>query len=138
VSARKIGAQPHARDRGLKVVRDRRQKLDPFRNLLGNASLHGVERGRGARHFLRTILWQRFTAQIRTQAVGRAFEAHQRSRRELHGNPGEECENTGLNGERRRQPGRNGRSQRRELHRHRAAVLEANAMPVGNRFGGSR
>src|SRR6266436_7231533 len=122
-----ISAQPHARDRGLKIVRDRRQNLDPFRSLLGNASLHGVERGSGARHFLRTILRERFTAQIRSQAVGRALEARQRLRRELHGNPGEECEKTELNRERRRQPARNARSQLEELDQQRATVLETNA-----------
>ena len=43
--AQEISAQPHPRDRGLKIVRDRRQNPDSFRDLLGNASLHGVERG---------------------------------------------------------------------------------------------
>ena len=102
-----IGAQPHARDRGLKIVRDRRQNLDPFRNLLGDAPLHGVERGSGARHFLRTIFRQGLTAQIRAQAVRRMLEARQRVRRELHGKPDEECDDAELNSERRRQPGRN-------------------------------
>src|SRR5438309_10823109 len=69
-----ISAQPHARDRSLKAARDSRQNLDPFRSLLGNASLHGVECGSSARHFLRTILRERLTAQIRTQAVGGALE----------------------------------------------------------------
>src|SRR5207249_4685513 len=67
-----ISAQPHARDRSLKAARDSRQNLDPFRSLLGNASLHGVECGSSPRHFLRTILRERLTAQIRTQAVGGA------------------------------------------------------------------
>ena len=80
-----ISAQPHARDRGLKIVRDRRQNLDSFRDLLGDASLHGVERGSGARHFLRTILRERLATQIRAQAVGRALEARQWLRRELDG-----------------------------------------------------
>ena len=122
-----ISAQPHARDRGLKIVRDRRQNLDPFRDLLGNASLHGVERGSGARHFLRTILRERLTAQIRAQAVGRVLEARQRLRRELYGNPDEECDNTELNGERRRQPGRNDFPLPKDLERQRAAVLQVNA-----------
>src|SRR3954447_16312492 len=73
-----ISAQPHARDRSLKTARYPRQDLDPFRSLPGNASLHGVERGGGARDFLRTILRQRLTAQIRTQAVARVLEARQR------------------------------------------------------------
>src|SRR3954453_8506178 len=112
-----ISAQPHARDRGLKIVRDRRQNLDPFRNLLGNASLHGVERGSGARHFLRTILRERLTAQIRAKDVGRVLEARQRLRRELDGKPDEECDDTELNGERRRQPGRYDFPRRKDLER---------------------
>src|SRR5215475_2239194 len=119
-----ISAQSHARDRGLKIVRDRRQNLDPFRDLLGNAPLHDVERGRGARHFLWTVLRKRLTAQIRAQAVGRVLEARQRLRRELHGNPDEESENTELNGERRRQPGRNGRPLPKDLDRQRATILQ--------------
>src|SRR5437879_2250172 len=119
-----ISAQPHARDRGLKIVRDRRQNLDPFRDLLGNAPLHGVERGGGARHFLRTILRERLTAQIRAQAVGRVLEARQRLRRELYGNPDEECDNAELNGDRRRQPWRNDFPRRKDLERQRAAVLQ--------------
>src|SRR5882757_8733538 len=104
-----ISAQPHARDRILKAARYPRQNLDPLHSLLGNASLHSVECGSGARHFLRTILRERLPAQIRAQAVGRALEARQRLCRELHGNPGEECEKTELNSERRGQPGRNDR-----------------------------
>src|SRR5882757_11057185 len=119
-----ISAQPHARDRILKTARDPRQNLDPFHSLLGNASLHGVERRSGARHFLRTILRERLTAQIRAQAVGRVLEARQRLRRELYGNPDEECDNTELNGERRRQPGRNDFPRRKDLERQRAAVLQ--------------
>src|SRR6201991_4772370 len=97
-----ISAQPHARDRGLKIVRDRRQNLDAFRDLLGDASLHGVERGSNARHFPRTILRQRLTAHIRARAVGRLLEARQRLRCELYGNPDEESDKTELSGERRR------------------------------------
>jgi hypothetical protein len=122
--AQKISAQPHARDRGLKIMRDRRQNLDPFRDLLGNAPLHDVERGGGARHFLRTILRQQLTAQIRTQAVGRVLEARQRLRRVLHGKPDEEGDDAKLNRERRRQPGRNGRERRQALELQRAPVLE--------------
>src|SRR5437870_1068728 len=122
-----ISAQPHARDRGLKIVRDRRQNLDSFRNLLGNASLHGVERGSDARHFLRTILRERLSAQIRAQAVGRVLEARQRLRRELNGKPDEEGDNTELNGERRRQPGRNDFPLRKDRERQRAAVLQVDA-----------
>src|SRR5262245_2203273 len=122
-----ISAQPHAGDRGLKIVRDRRQNLDPFRNLLGNAPLHGVERGSGARHFLRTILRERLTAQIRAQAVGRVLEARQRLRRELYGQPDEECDNTELNGERRRQPGRNDFPVWNDRDRQRATVLQVDA-----------
>src|SRR3954451_12940917 len=122
-----IGAQPHARNRGLKIVRDRRQNLDSFRDLLGNASLHGVERRSGARHLLRTILRERLTAQIRAQAVGRALEPRQRLRRELYGNPDEECDDTELNGERRRQPGRNDFLRRKDRDRHGAAVLQVHA-----------
>src|SRR5258705_7774614 len=121
-----ISAQPHARDRILKTARDPRQNLDPLHSLLGNAPLHGVECGSGARHFLRTILRERRAAQIRTQAVGRALEARQRSCRELHGNPGEECEKTELNGERRGQPGRTRPPRRTVFDRHRTAVLEVN------------
>src|ERR1700752_709304 len=122
--AQEISAQPHPRDRGLKIVGDRRQNVDSFRYLLGNASLHGVERGSGARHFLRTILRERLTAQIRAQAVGRVLEARQRLRRELYGNPDEECDNTELNGERRRQPGRNDWPLPKDLERQRATVLQ--------------
>src|ERR1700742_1587709 len=93
-----IRAQPHARDRGLKIVRDRRQNLDSLRDLFGDAPLHGVERGSGARLSLRTNLRERLTAQIRAQAVARALEARQRLCRELYGNPDEECDNTELNG----------------------------------------
>ena len=121
-----ISAQPHPRDRSLKAARDPRQNLDPFHRLLGNAPLHGVERGSGARHFLRTILRERPGAQIRTQAVGRALETRQRSRRELHGNPGAKCENAELNGERRGQPGRTHPPRRAVFDRHRTAVLEVN------------
>src|SRR5579864_8752161 len=122
--AQEISAQPHSRDRSLKIVGDRRQNLDPFRDLLGNASLHGVERGSSTRHFLWTILRERLAAQIRAQAVGRALEARQRLRRELYGNPDEQCDDTELNGERRRQRGRNDRPLPRDLERQRAVVLQ--------------
>src|SRR6185437_16555044 len=122
--AQEISAQPHPRDRGLKIVGDRRQNVDSFRYLLGNASLHGVERGSGTRHFLRTILRERLAAQIRTQAVGRALEARQRLRRELDGNPDKECDDSELNGERRRQPGRNDCPLRKDLERQRATVFQ--------------
>ena len=108
-------------------MRDRRQNLDPFRDLLGDAPLQGVERGSGARHFLRTILRERLTAQIGAQAVGRVLEARQRLRRKLHGNPDEECDNTELNGERRRQPGRHGWPPPKDLDRHGATVLQVHA-----------
>src|SRR4051794_41041107 len=125
--AQEISAQPHPRDRGLKIVRDRRQNLDAFRDLLGNASLHGVERGSSSRHFLRTILRQRIAAQIRAQAVGRALKARQWLRREFYGNPDEEWDDTELNGERRRQPGRNDLLRWKDRDRHGATVLQVHA-----------
>src|SRR5580698_5876468 len=73
-----ISAQPHARDWILKTARDPRENLDALRGLPGDAPLHGVECGSGARHFLRTILREQPAAQIRTQAVGRTLEAGQR------------------------------------------------------------
>src|SRR3954470_21771433 len=122
--AQEISPQPHARDRGLKIVRDRRQNLDPLGDLLGNASLHGVERGSDARHFLRTILRQRLTARIRSLAVGRLLEPGQRLRCELYGQPDEECNDTELNGECRWQPWRNAYALPIDLERQRATVLQ--------------
>src|SRR5581483_12035593 len=127
--SQEISSQPHAGDRSLKIVRNGRQNLDPFRDLLGDASLHGVERASGARHFLRTILRERLTAQIRAQAVGRVLEARQRLRRELDGKPYEEGDNAKLHGERRRQPGRNNFPRRKYFERQRTAVLQVHEDP---------
>jgi hypothetical protein len=48
-------------------------------------------------------------------------------RRELYGNPDEECDDTELNGERRRQPRRNEFLRRKDRDRHGATILQVHA-----------
>jgi hypothetical protein len=66
-----VGAQAHARDRRLQVVRDRRQDLHAFGQVDLDAVLDGVEGARRLRHFARPVFAERRGRHAGAQRVGR-------------------------------------------------------------------
>jgi hypothetical protein len=65
-----IGTQPHARDRGLQIVRDGGEQPHAFVKMRIDAGLHGVEGTGGLHHFLRAVLGQRCGAVAGFERVG--------------------------------------------------------------------
>ena len=104
VVVQQVGAQPHAGDRRLQVVRQRGEHARAFVDEGRQALLHGVEGARGLLHLARAVLGQGRAIEVLTQRLGGAGELLQRPHDPAHGHVGQGQHAGQQHGQRQRQP----------------------------------
>ncbi len=82
-----LGAQFHARDRRLQIVRDGRQDLHALLDELGDALAHGIERPRGAGQLGGACFGQRRRLHVGIERIRGIGQCHQRPDRHAYGEP---------------------------------------------------
>ncbi|MNI55692.1 hypothetical protein D3C73_1106550 [compost metagenome] len=107
----------------MQVVRDGAQYLHALGHVGGDAGLHGVERGRGVRHFGRAVFLQQGALGVRVQCFGRVGQARQRPHGKPHGQPRATDQQHQLHRQHHQQP-------RRGPHR-RQMDIQHHGLPVG-------
>ena len=108
-----LGAQPHARDRRLQVVRHGRQHPGAVLDEARQAALHGVEGARGLPDLGRPFLGQRRAVDVPAQGFGRRGQHMQRPRHPAHRHVRQQQHRDQQDAQRQRQPpGQRGRGRR--------------------------
>jgi hypothetical protein len=122
VAVHQVGAQPHARDGRLQVVRDGRQDLDALGHVARDALLHGVEGARRVLHLGRAFLGQLGALQVGAELVGRVGQLRQRARHQPHRVPGAHGQHQQLHPQQPHDPGRHRHVDPARMHDERGAV----------------